>query len=153
MSECIISIFLIIYCCLSMLFTIGLFVYHTKVIINNRTTKEHLKKLFFNPFNNPYSRNLQRNCQYILFPRLTQRSILDILKWDNDLIDDFNTLDNKNNLKMHLSIESEEIEINNKNISSKYSDVKENTSSEREERIIPKFSYDLNFNNNYGNPL
>ena len=148
MTECIISIFLIIYCGLSMIFTIGLFIYHTKVISNNRTTKEDLKKIFVNPFKNPYSRNLQRNCQYILFPRLPPKSILDILKWDDKK-------DNINNQDKDFSIETENIGINHKNhnTTEKYSDINENESSNPEERIIPKFSFDLDFNNDNGSPL
>ena len=70
------------------------------------TTKEELKRFFVNPFGDPYSRNCQRNCQNILFPRLPTKNILDILVWGN--IDDSSISDDKNQL-----IDNDKYKLNN----------------------------------------
>ena len=129
------SLFLIIYGGLSMIFTTGLLIYHSKLISNNMTTKEELKKFFVNPFGDPYSRNCQRNCQNILFPRLSSKNILDILVWGD--IDDSSISEDKNHLMDN----------------DKYKDVNENITSKDNKRVIPEFSFNLSIDNNNGNPL
>ena len=44
------SLYIIIYEGLTMVFVTGLFIYHTKLVLKNMTTKEELKKHFKNPF-------------------------------------------------------------------------------------------------------
>lgn len=80
LSECTISLFLIIYCTLSMLFTTGLAIYHTKLISHNITTKEELKKTFVNPFQNPFERNLTLNWKNVLCQKIRKKSILSYLR-------------------------------------------------------------------------
>ena len=135
-----------------MIFTTGLFIYHTKLITNNMTTKEELKKFFLNPFGDPFSRNCQRNCQNVLFPKLPIKTILDILEWND--VDENSTTDGKNeNIKNDGTKVSNEIKHNNSIDAEKYSDVNEKLNSKENERIIPKFTFDLSFDNNNGNPL
>jgi hypothetical protein len=151
------SLFLVIYGGLSMLFTTGLLIYHSKLISKNMTTKEELKRFFINPFGDPYSRNCQRNCQNVLFPRLPTKNILDILVWSNN--DDSAISDDKNQL-----IGNDKFKLNNSKITNsvkeiqsvnteKYSDINENLSSKENNRVIPKFSFNLSFDNNNGNPI
>ena len=148
------SLFLVIYGGLSMLFTTGLLIYHSKLISKNMTTKEELKRFFNNPFGDPYSRNCQRNCQNVLFPRLPTKNILDILVWGNiDDSDDKNQLIGNDKFKLNNSkITNSVKEIQSVN-TEKYSDINENLSSKENNRVIPKFSFNLSFDNNNGNPL
>ena len=44
-------------------FTMGLMIYHIKLIIRNMSTKEELKKLIFEPIGNPYDRGIGSNCK------------------------------------------------------------------------------------------
>ncbi len=59
-------LFLIIYCFLSMIFTTGLLIYHTTLVVRNLTTKEELKGIYKNAYGNPYRRSCLKNI-YKLF--------------------------------------------------------------------------------------
>ena len=74
------SIWIIIFIAISMVFTTGLFIFHIKIIKVNKTTREELKKLFANPFNNPYNRTLKENLKNILLPNISKKSLIDELK-------------------------------------------------------------------------
>jgi len=78
--NCAMQLYLIIFCLLSMIFTTGLLIYHTTIIIRNMTTKEELKGAFKNNFGNPNNRSCSRNLKNVLFPKISQMSILDKLK-------------------------------------------------------------------------
>lgn len=67
-----------------MIFTTGLLIYHSRLVSNNMTTKEELKQFFLNPFGNPYKRKCCTNCLNVLCPRKNKKSLLDILKWENE---------------------------------------------------------------------
>lgn len=56
-----------------MIFTTGLLIYHIKIVKNNMTTKEELKKLFMNPFGNPYQRDTKKNFLNVLFPKIGKK--------------------------------------------------------------------------------
>lgn len=60
-----------------MIFTTGLLIYHTTLIIRNLTTKEELKGTFKNIFKNPYRRGLFRNLKNIFCPKITKPSLLE----------------------------------------------------------------------------
>lgn len=75
----VVPLFLIIYSGLSMIFTTGLLIYHTKLIFNNLTTKEELKKFYANLMGNPYQRDTSRNLSLTLFPTISKDSIIDFL--------------------------------------------------------------------------
>ena len=74
------SIWIIILIAIIMVFTTGLLIFHIKIIKVNKTTREELKKLFVNPFNNPYNRTLKENLKNILFPNISKKSLIDELK-------------------------------------------------------------------------
>lgn len=76
MTEVVVSLFIIIFGLLSMIFTTGLCVYHTSLIKNNLTTKEELKHVFKPPFGNPFLRSLSRNIAIALCPRISNISLL-----------------------------------------------------------------------------
>ena len=85
MTKCVISLFLVIYCALSMIFTTNLLIYHTGLVNNNMTTKEELKKHFQNPYGDFYQRNCSLNWKNVICPIINKKSILDILKWENEI--------------------------------------------------------------------
>ena len=61
LSEVIISLYIIIYCGLCMIFVTGLFIYHSKIIIKNVTTKEDIKHFWVNVQGNPFARKTKKN--------------------------------------------------------------------------------------------
>ena len=65
---------------ISMIFTTGLLIFHIKIVKVDKTTKEELKKLFLNPFSNPYQRSTKQNFKNALIPNIKTTSILDELK-------------------------------------------------------------------------
>lgn len=141
-----------------MIFTTGLLIYHSKLVSKNMTTKEELKKYFDNPFGDIYTRNFQRNCQNVLFPKLANKSILDILNWETVNNDDVSTSDDRNELidngqiKNDISKDTNKYDDKISNVTSeKYSDVNEDLSSTQDNRVIPKFDFDLNMEKNNEN--
>ena len=107
-SRVIVSIYLIIYCGITMIFTTGLFIYHFKISEKYETTKENLKKFFMNLFGNPYIRSKKINWKNTIFPKINKKSILEIMKDNKDIyISEGNKL-----------VEKEEKEIIKKNINS-----------------------------------
>jgi palmitoyltransferase ZDHHC9/14/18 len=105
LSETIISIYIIMYTFITMIFTTRLFFYHIILAMNNVTTKEELKKIFRNPMGNPYRRNKSWNFNYILFPKKAKMSLIDILKK--------NTKKSKKEEKTNQRTNSEETFIDN----------------------------------------
>ena len=81
LTEVIMPLYIIIYEGLVMIFVTGLFIYHTKLVLKNMTTKEDIKKFWENPQGNPYIRNLNKiNIQNSLFPIKQKKSVIDIFK-------------------------------------------------------------------------
>ena len=81
LTEVIMSLYIIIYEGFVMIFVTGLFIYHTKLVLKNMTTKEDIKKFWENPQGNPYIRNLNKiNIQNSLFPIKQKKSVIDIFK-------------------------------------------------------------------------
>ena len=112
LSEVIISLYIIIYCGLCMIFVTGLFIYHSKIIIKNVTTKEDIKHFWINVQGNPYSRKTKKkNIINSLFPIIKKFSLLDIFNTTknintNEIINQFvkkepivNVNINQNNFK------------------------------------------------------
>lgn len=87
-SEIIISLYIFIYICITMIFTTGLLIFHIRMVVNNITTKEELKKFFKNPFGNPYQRNKSFNFSSIIFPKMAKKSLVDILKYNKKMFDE-----------------------------------------------------------------
>ena len=80
-TDVIMSIYLIIFEGISMIFVTGLFIYHYKLTKRNMTTKEEIKSFFENPQGNPYSKNNKNlNMNLSLFPLKQKMSLLDIFK-------------------------------------------------------------------------
>lgn len=127
LNSCLISMFIIIYCGLSMIFTTHLLLYHTGLIIRNLTTKEELKKFYNNVFGNPYRRSCHLNCKMVLCPVKHKKSILDIFK-DNNICKKTNgktrneavTIPESQSLKPNDSnVSPERIEMENEGIKEK----------------------------------
>lgn len=77
LSETIVSLFLLIYCLIKMMFITSLFSYHVYLVLSNTTTKESLKSFFDNVYGNVFSRSCATNVKEILLcPRLSQPSLL-----------------------------------------------------------------------------
>jgi palmitoyltransferase ZDHHC9/14/18 len=79
-ANVLVAIWLICYIAISMIFTTGLLIFHIKIVKVDKTTKEELKKLFLNPFSNPYQRSTKQNFKNALIPNIKTTSILDELK-------------------------------------------------------------------------
>ena len=80
LTDVIMSIYIIIYEGITMIFVTGLFIYHTKLILRNKTTKEDIKRFWENPQGNPYTRNKKLNFKNSLFPQKQKFSLIDIFK-------------------------------------------------------------------------
>ena len=81
LTEVIMSLYIIIYEGLVMIFVTGLFIYHTKLVLRNITTKEDIKKFWENPLGNPYFRTDKKiNVINSLFPLKQKKSVIDIFK-------------------------------------------------------------------------
>ena len=76
----IISLWLICFIGITMIFTTGLLIFHIKIIKDDKTTKEELKKLFSNPFLNPFQRTTKENLINSLLPNISKKSLIDELK-------------------------------------------------------------------------
>ena len=194
LNSCIVSMFVIIYCGLSMIFTTHLLYYHTLLVTKNLTTKEELKKFFNNPFGNPYKRSCCSNYKAVLCPVKSKKSILDILKGntkedkgvaskDNDTPDmlkhsqhdeskplsprDYYSRDescNCHKIELHpINGKDDDKKISNHNLNrnnsnqgvnqvnneliistGNFSDYSEKISSVIDNKLIPKFNYDIN---------
>ena len=125
----VVSLFLMIYIGLSMSFTTGLFIYHTKIIKKNLTTKEEMKGFYNNPNGNPYIRNSRQNWVDALSPTIRKESVLEIMR--------------KNKNKYYYQLQKRKIEeekIKEKEV--KNSSIKNSTSgdtiSEKDNNIIKK---------------
>lgn len=79
------SLYLIIYVLLTMIFTTGLLFYHIRIVKNDMTTKEELKKFFKNPFGNPYQRSTKSDFNSIIFPKISKKSLIDILNINKEM--------------------------------------------------------------------
>jgi palmitoyltransferase ZDHHC9/14/18 len=84
MNETIVSLFIIVYGFLSTIFTFGLCFYHSTLINTNQTTKEELKSHYRNKFGNPFNHGFEYNIKNIFCPRLSQPSLLDIIRYNID---------------------------------------------------------------------
>ena len=81
MSEVIISLYIIIYCGLSMIFTTSLLFLHIRLVCSNTLTKESLKHFWENVRKNPFTRkNIKTNLKDALNPKIKKCSILDIFR-------------------------------------------------------------------------
>jgi hypothetical protein len=84
-GESIISIYIFIYVCITMIFTTELLIFHIRMVLSNVTTKEELKKFFKNPFGNPYARSIGWNFKSIICPKKAKMSLIDLLIYNNKM--------------------------------------------------------------------
>lgn len=84
-GSVIMSLYLIIYVLLTMIFTTGLLFYHIRIVKNDMTTKEELKKFFKNPFGNPYQRSTKSDFNSIIFAKISKKSLIDILNINKEM--------------------------------------------------------------------
>ena len=106
LSEVTISLYLIIYSVMILIFVDRLLFYHIGLINNNITTKEDLKCTWNNPFGNPFKRKKILNWKNGLFPLNKKYSILYILrKMINDDLYLQKKNDNNNNAQNNNYIE------------------------------------------------
>lgn len=111
LTEVIMSLYIIIYEGLVMIFVTGLFIYHTKLVLKNITTKEDIKKFWENPQRNPYFRKDKKiNIKNSLFPLKQKKSLINI--FHQGYIYPSINIENKRPIKEE--IESEEDNINKK---------------------------------------
>ena len=145
-GDVIFSLYIIIYIILTMIFTTGLLFYHIRIVKNNMTTKEELKKLFMNPYGNPFFRSTKKSFNFVLFPKLSKNSIIDIFNINEDMYQkQKNYLTNKDK---HTSTgeneninEKPENDINSKDIL-KEDDIKINIISDENEDSKEHFNVD-----------
>ena len=104
--ETIMSLYLIIYIAITMIFTTGLLIFHIRMAFNNVTTKEDLKKFFVNRYGNIYQRiKTITNIKNSLFPILSKFSLVDILQKNEKIFKD----QQKYNLELSKLKEKENI--------------------------------------------
>ena len=84
-GESIISLYIFIYVCITMIFTTELLIFHVRMVLSNVTTKEELKKFFKNPFGNPYARSMGFNFKSIICPKKAKMSLIDLLLYNNKM--------------------------------------------------------------------
>ena len=87
-GQILISLYIFIYICITMIFTTGLLIFHIRMVISNTTTKEELKKFFKNPFRNPYARNTLFNIKSIIFPKRPKMSLVNIFDYNKKMFDE-----------------------------------------------------------------
>ena len=136
LTDVIISVYIIIYEGLTMIFVTGLFIYHTKLVMKNTTTKEDIKRFWENPQGNLYLRNKKLNYKNALFPKKQKYSLIDIFKkgflnifpLNEDEISKEEKEKNQNNIINNSIKDNKYIDNNNKerNVSTALIDNKEN---------------------------
>ena len=113
-KKSIMFIYIFIYVCITIIFSFELLIFHIRLILNNTTTKEELKKLFKNPFGKQYKRNKSLNFKNILFPRIAKMSLIEILKYNKKMLDHQQKYKNK---KLNNEEESKDTSLPYDNIS------------------------------------
>ena len=129
-GNVVVAIWLICYVSITMIFTTGLLIFHINIIKYDKTTREDLKKLFLNPFLNPYQRDIKKNKKNILLPNNKRTSILDELK--NNKNKYIKAEENKRKREEEKTTDITDISIEIENGSSK------NKKEIKEKRIIKK---------------
>ena len=111
LTEVIMSLYIIIYEGLVMIFVTGLFIYHTKLVLKNITTKEDIKKFWENPQRNPYFRKEKKiNIKNSLFPLKQKKSLTNIFQ--QGFIYPIINIENKISIKEEKESEEDNININ-----------------------------------------
>ena len=153
LTEVIMPLYIIIYEGLIMIFVTGLFIYHTKLIFKNITTKEDIKNFWKNPVGNPYYRLNRKkiNLMNSLFPLRSKYSIFYIFR--NGFLYDFierNIIKN-NCINKDINSNNENIAVNvNKTIDDiKFKNEDNNESDNIKNYININNNIDIKENNNH----
>ena len=154
LTDVIMSLYLIIFEGISMIFVTGLLVYHYKLIVRNMTTKEEIKSYFENPTGNPFNRNNKyinmKNSNKDNKKHKKIRSSIPSSKKNDELIEKkilkekINNDDTNNNNEVGRNI------IIRRN-SNRVSDCSENITNDSIEKKIPNFKTNLDDGNGNGN--
>ena len=139
--QIIISLYIFIYVCITMIFTSGLLFFHIRIVANNITTKEELKHLFFNPFGNPFYRNKLFNFKSILFPKRAKMSLIDLFNYNKTMYDE-----QQKYLKELSKKKKEEEEEKKEEEEEKKSSSKKDTLSENDINLSVQSRNDINNN-------
>lgn len=107
LSEVVISLYIIIYNILILIFIFGLLLYHIKLIFDNTTTKEDLKNCWDHPQGNPFQRGKKLNSKNSVFPEIKKYSILNILRKEVNGILFSSPSEDNNNISINLSNNNE----------------------------------------------
>jgi hypothetical protein len=73
----VVPLYIIIFGLLSMIFTLGLFIYHTELIVKNITTKEEMNQVYHKITGNPHKRTFCKNFHTIILPVTPLLSFVD----------------------------------------------------------------------------
>ena len=84
-GNSIMSLYIFIYVCITMIFTTELLIFHMRLVFKNKTTKEELKKIFNNPFGNLYERSKSLNFNNVIFPKNPKLSLIELLNINNKM--------------------------------------------------------------------
>ena len=160
LTEVIMPLYIIVYEGINMIFVTGLFIYHTKLILRNTTTKEDIKSFWQNAQGNPFLRNRNLNIKNSLFPEKHKKSIIDFFKEGfmhnrfikNEEEGENNSENEKKTEKKEKKVEKNEKTIkkeqiinDNNNTNSPFNEELEN---ENENIFNKKSNYNNNNNNN-----
>ena len=159
-GENIISLYIIIYILLTMIFTTELFFYHTFLVLHNLSTKFEIKHYTKNPFGNMFERSKSWNFKHILFPQKAKKALFDIFYYNKDIYQkqkryfnkdkkkkDTDSKDTDVNLTSEISFENTDNNINSKSELSPKMKEKVDNSIKIETKEEEK-EYEINNDNN-----
>lgn len=83
--DTLVSLFIIIFELLKMIFVTGLFIYHNRLVITNLTTKEELGEFYDTIYGNPYKRlHCDESIKDAFFPRVPTPCLLEYMEEQED---------------------------------------------------------------------
>ena len=134
------SLYVFIYICITMIFTTGLLIFHIRIVLNNMTTKEELKKYFVNPFGNPFYREKMANFLSSIFPKRAKMGLIGILKYNQKMYEE----QRKYNISLKNREKEEEKNQEKKDNTLREEDIHIKIGDDNENNIDSKEHFDLN---------
>ena len=138
--QVIMSLYVFIYICITMIFTTGLLIFHIRIVLNNMTTKEELKKYFVNPFGNPFYREKMANFLSSIFPKRAKMGLIGILKYNQKMYEE----QRKYNISLKNREKEEEKNQEKKDNTLREEDIHIKIGDDNENNIDSKEHFDLN---------
>lgn len=138
--QVIMSLYIFIYICITMIFTTGLLIFHIRIVLNNMTTKEELKKYFVNPFGNPFYREKMANFLSSIFPKRAKMGLIGILKYNQKMYEE----QRKYNISLKNREKEEEKNQEKKDNTLREEDIHIKIGDDNENNIDSKEHFDLN---------